>query len=30
VDLLAQHRGRDLILVAHFGAILTQLARARA
>ncbi len=27
--LLGQHHGSDLILVAHFGAILTQLARAR-
>ena len=27
--LLATHRGGDLILVAHFGAILTQLARAQ-
>lgn len=26
--LLAEHQGRDLILVAHFGIILTQLARA--
>ncbi|WP_431300971.1 histidine phosphatase family protein [Tabrizicola sp. BL-A-41-H6] len=28
-ELLATHRNSDLILVAHFGAILTQLARAR-
>ena len=28
-SLLATHQGGDLILVAHFGAILTQLARAR-
>ncbi len=27
-QLLAEHRGRDLIIVAHFGIILTQLARA--
>lgn len=28
--LIAAHRGRDLVIVAHFGAILTQLQRARA
>lgn len=27
--LLAAHRGRDVVIVAHFGAILTQLQRAR-
>lgn len=28
--LIGAHRGRDLVIVAHFGAILTQLQRARA